>query len=399
MKKLLVLLILCCPFIIKAQDIDNYYINATINSNGDLLVEEYIETKEENGYFERDIYYQDNYVSDENALKTLEYTSLNNGSSVEFLTVGSVAKTKKDSVEFTGVKEFNKVNVGSLGDTGIYLLRSDEGKEYIRLYKKGDDAYYLKYIIKDLAVKHNDIGEIYFNLIKNNKDNIKNLKVVINLPDNKKAYAFSEGASVKKIINNNYKINYLYKNVLENQDIKLRVLFDKDLIKITTKLSNIEALNKIINTEKKNNNSIKGLDNFLEIAILVLVIINYMLLVNYTHKGLLDYKKLSKISKEIKNKKACLYGIICILLIIILGFLKLLGIVLLLVSIIVTSYMINKSKNDNRVKYIGVMYVLIMLICCFNLIKDNNIVYIILSIADMLSLCNLAVMEKIRKVK
>lgn len=399
MKKLLVLLILCCPFIIKAQDIDNYYINATINSNGDLLVEEYIETKEENGYFERDIYYQDNYVSDENALKTLEYTSLNNGSSVEFLTVGSVAKTKKDSVEFTGVKEFNKVNVGSLGDTGIYLLRSDEGKEYIRLYKKGDDAYYLKYIIKDLAVKHNDIGEIYFNLIKNNKDNIKNLKVVINLPDNNKAYAFCTGAPVKKIINNNYKINYLYKNVLGNQDIKLRVLFDKDLIKSTTKLSNIEALNKIINTEKKNNNSIKGLDNFLEIAILVLVIINYMLLVNYTHKGLLDYKKLSKISKEIKNKKACLYGIIGISLIIILSFLKLLGIVLLLVSIIVTSYMINKSKNDNRVKYIGVMYVLIMLICCFNLIKDNNIVYIILSIADMLSLCNLAVMEKIRKVK
>lgn len=399
MKKLLVLLILCCPLIIKAQDIDNYYINATINSNGDLLVEEYIETKEENGYFERDIYYQDNYVSDENALKTLEYTSLNNGSSVEFLTVGSVAKTKKDSDEITGVKEFNKVNVGSLGDTGIYLLRSDEGKEYIRLYKKGDDAYYLKYIIKDLAVKHNDIGEIYFNLIKNNKDNIKNLKVVINLPDNNKAYAFCTGAPVKKIINNNYKINYLYKNVLGNGYIKLRVLFDKDLIKSTTKLSNIEALNKIINTEKKNNNSIKGLDNFLEIAILVLVIINYMLLVNYTHKGLLDYKKLSKISKKIKNKKACLYGIIGIFLIIILSFLKLLGIVLLLASIIVTSYMINKSKNDNRVKYIGVMYVLIMLICCFNLIKDNNIVYIILSIADMLSLCNLAVMEKIRKVK
>ena len=198
MKKLLVLLILCCPLIIKAQDIDNYYISATINSNGDLLVEEYIETKEENGYFERDIYYQDNYVSDENALKTLEYTSLNNGSSVEFLTVGSVAKTKKDTAEITGVKEFNKVNVGSLGDTGIYLLRSDEGKEYIRLYKKGDDAYYLKYIIKDLAVKHNDIGEIYFNLIKNNQDNIKNLKVVINLPDNKKAYALVKEPMLKK---------------------------------------------------------------------------------------------------------------------------------------------------------------------------------------------------------
>ena len=399
MKKLLVLLILCCPLIIKAQDIDNYYINATINSNGDLLVEEYIETKEEDGYFERDIYYQDDYVSDENTLKTLGYTSLNNGSGVEFLTVGSVAKTKKDSDQITGVKEFNKVYVGSLGDTGIYLLRSDEGKDYIRLYKTSNDAYYLKYIIKDLAVKHNDIGEIYFNLIKNNKDNIKNLKVVINLPDNKKAYVFSAGAPVKKINNNNYKIEFLYKNVLENEDVKLRVLFAKDLIKSTTKLSNIEALNKIINTEKKNNNSIKGLDHFLEIAILVLVIINYMLLVNYTHKGLLDYKKLSKISKRIKNKKTFLYGIIGIFLIIVLSFLRLLGIVLLLASIIVTSYMINKIKNDNRVKYIGIMYVLIMFICCFNLIKDNNIFYIILSIADMISLCNLAVMEKIKKVK
>lgn len=399
MKKLLVLLILCCPLIIKAQDIDNYYINATINSNGDLLVEEYIETKEEDGYFERDIYYQDDYVSDENTLKTLGYTALNNGSGVEFLTVGSVAKTKKDSDEITGVKEFNKVNVGSLGDTGIYLLRSDEGKDYIRLYKTSNDAYYLKYIIKDLAVKHNDIGEIYFNLIKNNKDNIKNLKITINLPDNKKAYAFSAGAPVKKINNNNYKIEFLYKNVLENEDIKLRVLFAKNLIKSTTKLSNIEALNKIINTEKKNNNSIKNLDHFLEIAILVLVIINYMLLVNYTHKGLLDYKKLSKISKRIKNKKICLYGIIGIFLIIVLSFLRILGIVLLLASIIVTSYMINKSKNDNRVKYIGIMYVLIMFICCFNLIKDNNIFYIILSIVDMISLCNLAVMEKIKKVK
>ena len=274
MKKLLVLLILCCPLIIKAQDIDNYYINVTINSNGDLLVEEYIETKEEDGYFERDIYYQDDYVSDENTLKTLGYTSLNNGSGVEFLTVGSVAKTKKDSDQITGVKEFNKVNVGSLGDTGIYLLRSDEGKDYIRLYKNSNDAYYLKYIIKDLAVKHNDIGEIYFNLIKNNKDNIKHLKITINLPDNKKAYVFSAGAPVKKINNNNYKIEFLYKNVLENQDVKLRVLFAKDLIKSTTKLSNIEALNKIINTEKKNNTSIKNLDHFLEIAILVLVIIN-----------------------------------------------------------------------------------------------------------------------------
>ena len=40
MKKVWILLIiLLCPLVIKAENITNYYINATINSNGDLLVE------------------------------------------------------------------------------------------------------------------------------------------------------------------------------------------------------------------------------------------------------------------------------------------------------------------------------------------------------------------------
>ena len=47
MKKVWILLIiLLCPLVIKAENITNYYINATLNSNGDLLVEEYIELKE-----------------------------------------------------------------------------------------------------------------------------------------------------------------------------------------------------------------------------------------------------------------------------------------------------------------------------------------------------------------
>ena len=56
MKKVWILLIiLLCPLVIKAENITNYYINATLNSNGDLLVEEYIELKENTNYFERNI--------------------------------------------------------------------------------------------------------------------------------------------------------------------------------------------------------------------------------------------------------------------------------------------------------------------------------------------------------
>lgn len=397
MKRIFILFILCCPWIIKAQDINNYYVNATVTSNGDLLVEEYIETKKEDGYFERNIYYQNEYVNEATEDNILGYTKLNNAKNVEILTVGSVLKKKNSKEKIIGVKEFNKASVGSDGDTGIYLLRNDEGKTYIRIYKTGSDAYYLKYLIKDLAVKYNDISEIYFYFLKNNRDNIKNLHITINLPENKKAYGFSETKKSQKLKNDNYCLEYTYKNVLENEDIKLRVLFDRDLITDSLKESNIEVLSKILNTEKKNGNFINKVDNILEIMILILVIINYMLLVNYTHKGLIDYESLSNLNKKLKNKKNYMYSLIGIFLIIILTFLRLLGIVFLIISIIIASYMISKNKGDDKIKYLGVMYVFIMFICCFNLLINNNVIYIILSIADIISLGNLAIVEKLKK--
>ena len=75
MKKIWILLILLCPFVIRAASIEDYYINATLNSNGDLLVEEYVLPKNNTDYWERNIYYQDNETTENN----LDYTSLKAG--------------------------------------------------------------------------------------------------------------------------------------------------------------------------------------------------------------------------------------------------------------------------------------------------------------------------------
>lgn len=227
MKKIWSLLILLCPLVIKAESIKDYYINATLNSNGNLLVEEYVLPQDDNNYWEKNIYYQDK----ENTENKLDYANLNNASGIELLTVGSVPKIKNNQEEIKGVKEFTKVNVASTGDSNVYLSRSDTGKEYLRIYKNSKEAYYLKYLIKDLAVKYNDIGEIYFNALKDNQDKITNLKITINLPDNNKAYSFNKGKDVKKIINKNYQIEYQYKDIKEKEDIKLRILFNKDIIR------------------------------------------------------------------------------------------------------------------------------------------------------------------------
>lgn len=390
MKKVWILLIiLLCPLVIKAENITNYYINATLNSNGDLLVEEYIELKENTNYFERNIYYKDNTLKVPAYDNFIEYNKLNNGSSIQFLTIGSIPKVKNNTEEITGVKEFSKTNVAHTGDTNIYILRNDEDKDYLRIYKDDNNAYYLKYVIKDLAVKYNDIGEIYFNILKNNPDRIKNLKITINLPNNDKAYTFNKGKNVKKVINNNYKLSYQYKDIKEQEDIKLRILFNKDIVNNSLKENNTQTLAEILSFEKQNSNIIKNINKFLGIIITILIIINYFLLVIYTRLSIIGYKDILNILKEKISKKNIIYMVLSLIIIIGLIFLRVLGITLLISSIIISSYIINRNKKDNKIKYLSIMYILIMLICTLNLVRVNNIIYLILSIADIISLYSL----------
>lgn len=385
MKKIWSLLILLCPLVIKAESIKDYYINATLNSNGNLLVEEYVLPQDDNNYWEKNIYYQDK----ENTENKLDYTNLNNASGIELLTVGSVPKIKNNQEEIKGVKEFTKVNVASTGDSNVYLSRSDTGKEYLRIYKNSKEAYYLKYLIKDLAVKYNDIGEIYFNALKDNQDKITNLKITINLPDNNKAYSFNQGKDVKKIINKNYQIEYQYKDVKEKEDIKLRILFNKDIISNSTKENDIEVLSEILNTERQDKTIVNNIDEFLKVTIVILIIINYCLLGIYINLRIISYKDMVKLLKGKINKKNIIYMIIGLVIIGILAVLKVVGLVFLILSIIIGSYLISKNKSDSRIKYLSIMYIFIMFFCSLNLTRDNNIIYFLLSLADIISLYSL----------
>lgn len=387
MKKIWILLImLLCPLVIKAENIEDYYINATLNSNGDLLVEEYVLPKNNSGYWEKNIYYQES----ENSGDNLDYKNLNNHSGIELLTVGSVPKVKNEKEEITGVKEFTKVNVASTGDNKVYLLRNDINKEYLRVYKTSNEAYYLKYIIKNMAVKYEDIAEIYLIILKNDQDTIKNLKITINLPNNNKAYSFTKGKNVKKVTNNNYRLSYQYKDIKEQEDIKLRILFNKDIVNNSLKENNNQTLAEILSFEKQNSNIINNINKFLGIIIAILIIINYFLLVTYTRLSIIGYKDILNIFKEKISKKNIIYTVLSLIIIIGLIFLRVLGITLLILSIIISSYIINRNKKDNKIKYLSIMYILIMFICSLNLVRANNIIYLILSIADIISLYSLS---------
>ena len=122
---------------------------------------------------------------------------------------------------------------------------------------------------------------------------------------------------------------------------------------------------------------------------LKLIIINYFLLVIYTRLSIIGYKDILNILKEKISKKNIIYMVLSLIIIIGLIFLRVLGITLLISSIIISSYIINRNKKDNKIKYLSIMYILIMLICTLNLVRVNNIIYLILSIADIISLYSL----------
>ena len=56
--KVLFFMILLFPFVVNAYGIDNFYINAVVLEDGDLLVEEYFEVNGEYNGYERIINYR-----------------------------------------------------------------------------------------------------------------------------------------------------------------------------------------------------------------------------------------------------------------------------------------------------------------------------------------------------
>ena len=147
--------------------------------------------------------------------------------------------------------------VEALSSNGIYgqyvVTKNVHGESY-RIYKSMRWGFYIEYIIKDLAVVHNDIAEIYWNLFTNEQiENIKNLEMVVNIPNNEneiRVWGHGPLNGETNIINKN-KLQYKIKDLPASRSIDIRFVFDKDVINKSLKKTNISALDKILEVENK----------------------------------------------------------------------------------------------------------------------------------------------------
>lgn len=263
MKKLLLFIgLLFIPFIVKADyvKVDNFYMNATIEENGDLIVEEYFYASGDsyNGY-ERDIYYMnpDAYRFDPN-MSSYGGSTIHNGSSIRLLDMKGLERTSSfsfDKLDEYKTEDFIESENPSNGDTYKYKLIYQSGGQGYRMYLPSsyNKAFYLKYKISNLAIKHNDVAELGWNIFnKNFIDDIDNLEVIVNVPNNKdeiRVWGHGPLNGKTEIINKN-KVKLTISNLRANTAIDIRLTFDKDVIKKSNKLTNVSALDKILKYEE-----------------------------------------------------------------------------------------------------------------------------------------------------
>ena len=261
MKKiLLIVIIFLFPLIVQAYGIENYYINATVLDNGDLEVQEYFNLTGSYNGMEREILYRNTNAPTFNPdMDSYGGSSLHNGSGIVINEVRAVELN--DNFNFSDVdgEIFNSVYSASKGDYGVYTVSNTYGESFdsgklIRIFLPNykNKAFYIKYVLKDMAILHNDVAEFGWNVVGNNlSESVENLVVTVNIPNNKNeigvwGHGPLEGNT--EIVDKNTiieKIKYLNSKTA----IDVRVVFDKEVIINSNKKSNVSALDKIVKYE------------------------------------------------------------------------------------------------------------------------------------------------------
>ncbi len=263
MKKILqtiiVAILLCVPIGVYAKEgISNYFIDLTVEENGDVTVEELfvLEGKEYNGY-ERIIDYIGASSPFDGSLESFAGSGIYNGDSLEIKEVKSIAVSSHPT--FSDLKKegtkFHPTNFASNGEFGKYILKNTDNGKSIRIYNhssKQQKGFYIKYVITNMAVVHNDIAEVGFNLFSDKQfEAIDNIEMRIHTRGNDtEIRAWGHGVLWGETSNiSKEEVHLNIKDLDARQAVDIRFVFGKSVVPYSMKKSNVDGLSSILEIE------------------------------------------------------------------------------------------------------------------------------------------------------
>lgn len=208
--------------------INDMYMEVTIMENGDVNVKKAISFNEKNNVLS---------VIDKNYTKTFESDNLD-----------SYRDSKIYNYDNFKLNELSKIEL--FGNDVDDIRKSKlEYKEEKNNFSINGKLVYMEYTLTNHAISHNDLGELLFSVTENSK--IDNMEVVISIPNNKNILEFYLHGNAKANIEsiNSSVVRISAKNIGNKDNLDVRILFDKDVIKNSYKKTNVNALSSILEVE------------------------------------------------------------------------------------------------------------------------------------------------------
>ena len=317
-KLILFSIIACLIFItnVNAKEdvvINKLYIRTEPELAGAFEVYEVIEVKGNYTQFDLDLYYKN--------LDAPTFTGLD--SDLENSSIYNATKITLDEIGILNIEELNfndfiDSTSNFISDNVILFEESDKTykteleDDKLKLHIYNDDNkdvnyYYIKYVIHNLIVEHNDYAELkYYYLDGNLKYDINELMILCDLPfsdPNFKIWVHGpkNGEAIKIEEGNGAFLTFT--NVKKYTKIDVRVLYDLSLFPINineSKKSNLDSLSiieKIEDEISKNTDKNNRIYNIIYYLIIIITTIYFILLIVASVKEYINYLN----SKELFN--------------------------------------------------------------------------------------------------
>lgn len=234
------------------------YQDITINKDGSItIIEAAVLDGEYNGR-EREIEFKNIYST----TFTGEYsnftgsTDIYNGTSIENIEIYDISQRNFNTIYdlYKKEKTYKKVDKASKGTYGVYIMDSYSYGADFRIYcpSSKEKVFMIKYTIADAVVIHNDVAELYWNVIGDDyREDIKDFQVLIHLPDEDedlRIWTHGPLTGTNEIVDSKT-IYFKDKNVPTYTEETIRIMFDKNLVPDATKKTNINGKENILKYE------------------------------------------------------------------------------------------------------------------------------------------------------
>ncbi|MPW24339.1 DUF2207 domain-containing protein [Alkalibaculum sp. M08DMB] len=152
--------------------------------------------------------------------------------------------------------EYSEANDADNGDQGVFVVEESSDDVLIKIFSPSENeekTFRISYIVKNVAIRYNDIGELYYKFLgSENETPIDNFTVNIQLPksisEDSKIFAHGplNGEMGKKAVDTFFlRVN----NVNSNTFVEARVLFPSEYISLSTNRADINNYENILEEE------------------------------------------------------------------------------------------------------------------------------------------------------